>query len=121
MRPTLRLTDLRADELAELVCAVQRVGRVVERAYKADGLTIAYQVRYVTTALRHPLSCSFFFSFFFFFLLIFEGGSVTQDSVAAGQAVISSRGVYRAIASPGLEMTRFSINLRSRRGRSRSA
>jgi bis(5'-adenosyl)-triphosphatase len=40
-----RLTDLRADELAELMCAVQRVGRVVERVYKADGLTIACQVR----------------------------------------------------------------------------
>jgi len=42
-RPTPRLTDLRADELAELMCAVQRVGRVVERVYKADGLTIACQ------------------------------------------------------------------------------
>jgi len=41
-----RLIDLRADELAELMCAVQRVGRVVERVYKADGLTIACQVRY---------------------------------------------------------------------------
>ena len=43
-RPVPRLTDLRADELTELMHAVQRVGRVVERAYKADGLTIACQV-----------------------------------------------------------------------------
>jgi len=84
-RPTPRLTDLRADELAELMCAVQRVGRVVERMYKADGLTIACQVRYRTTAFRRPLSCSLFL--FLFLLLMFEGESVTQDGVAAGQTV----------------------------------
>ncbi|KAI0287730.1 HIT-like domain-containing protein [Russula brevipes] len=38
-----RLADLRADELAELMRAVQHVGGVVERVYKADGLTIACQ------------------------------------------------------------------------------
>ncbi|KAH9964159.1 HIT-like protein [Russula dissimulans] len=42
-RPVPRLADLRADELAELMCTVQRVGSVVERVYKADGLTIACQ------------------------------------------------------------------------------
>jgi len=42
-RPVPRLTDLRADELTELMHAVQRVGRVISRAYKADGLTIACQ------------------------------------------------------------------------------
>ncbi|KAI0248358.1 diadenosine tetraphosphate asymmetrical hydrolase [Lactifluus subvellereus] len=42
-RPVPRLTDLRADELGELMHTVQRVGRVVERVYKADGLTIACQ------------------------------------------------------------------------------
>ncbi|KAH8992426.1 HIT-like protein [Lactarius akahatsu] len=42
-RPVPRLTDLRTDELAELMRAVQRVGRVVERAYDADGLTVACQ------------------------------------------------------------------------------
>jgi len=42
-RPVPRLADLRTDELAELMHAVQRIGRVVERAYKADGLTIACQ------------------------------------------------------------------------------
>jgi len=83
-RPAPRLTDLRVDELAELMCAVQRVGRVVERVYKADGLTIACQVRYSTTAFRHPLSCSFSFPFI---LLIFEGEPVAQDGVAAGQTV----------------------------------
>ena len=43
-RPVPRLTDLRADELTEIMHAVQRVGCVIERAYKADGLTIACQV-----------------------------------------------------------------------------
>ena len=38
MRPIPR-TDMHTDELAELMRAIQRVGRVVERAYKADGLT----------------------------------------------------------------------------------
>jgi len=42
-RPVPRLLDLRADELTELMHAVQRVGHVVQRAYKADGLTIACQ------------------------------------------------------------------------------
>jgi bis(5'-adenosyl)-triphosphatase len=45
-RPVPRITDLRKDELSELMGTVQRVGRVVERAYKADGLTIACQVLY---------------------------------------------------------------------------
>jgi len=44
-RPVPRLADLRADELAELMCAVQRVGSIIERVYKAEGLTIACQVR----------------------------------------------------------------------------
>ena len=42
--PVPSLTDLHMDELAELMRAIERVGRVVERAYKADGLTIACQV-----------------------------------------------------------------------------
>ncbi|KAH9996058.1 hypothetical protein BJV77DRAFT_1148857 [Russula vinacea] len=41
--PVPSLTDLHMDELAELMRAIQHVGRVVERAYKADGLTIACQ------------------------------------------------------------------------------
>jgi hypothetical protein len=54
-RPVPRFTDLRADELAELSSAVQRVGRVVERVYKADGLTIALQVRYDALLLCNVL------------------------------------------------------------------
>jgi diadenosine tetraphosphate (Ap4A) HIT family hydrolase len=39
-----RLKDLNADELATLMTSVQRVGNALERAYKADGLTVACQV-----------------------------------------------------------------------------
>ncbi|KAI0066515.1 HIT-like protein [Artomyces pyxidatus] len=42
-RPVPRLADLTADEIAALMTSVQRVGRVVERAYGADALTIACQ------------------------------------------------------------------------------
>ncbi|ESK92135.1 hit domain protein [Moniliophthora roreri MCA 2997] len=38
-----RLTDLDDHELASLMTSVQRVGRVVERAYGADALTVACQ------------------------------------------------------------------------------
>ncbi|KAI0762795.1 diadenosine hydrolase [Fomes fomentarius] len=38
-----RLSDLRHDELTSLMASVQRVGRVIERVYAADGLTIACQ------------------------------------------------------------------------------
>jgi bis(5'-adenosyl)-triphosphatase len=41
-----RLQDLDPSELAALMSSVQQVGRVIERAYGADGLTIACQVRY---------------------------------------------------------------------------
>ena len=73
-RPVPRLTDLRADELAELMQAVQRVGRVVERAYTAEGLTIACQV----SELRH-----------LFATLIFADGLCVcvQDGRASGQTV----------------------------------
>jgi diadenosine tetraphosphate (Ap4A) HIT family hydrolase len=54
-RPVPRLTDLRVDELSELMRAVQRVGRVVERVYKADGLTIACQVSYKHFSHLSPL------------------------------------------------------------------
>ena len=40
-----RLADLRHDELAALMASVQHVGRVIERVYGADGLTVACQVR----------------------------------------------------------------------------
>ncbi|OSD06028.1 diadenosine hydrolase [Trametes coccinea BRFM310] len=38
-----RLADLKHDELAALMRSVQHVGRVIERVYGADGLTIACQ------------------------------------------------------------------------------
>ncbi|OSX66909.1 hypothetical protein POSPLADRAFT_1175614 [Postia placenta MAD-698-R-SB12] len=38
-----RITDLTPPELSSLMTAVQQVGRVIERAYGADGLTIACQ------------------------------------------------------------------------------
>ncbi|KZS93188.1 HIT-like protein [Sistotremastrum niveocremeum HHB9708] len=38
-----RLADLKEDELSSLFSAVQTVGKVVEKAYGADGLTIACQ------------------------------------------------------------------------------
>jgi bis(5'-adenosyl)-triphosphatase len=43
-RPVSRLSDLDASELTSLINSVQRVGRVIERAYGADGLTVACQV-----------------------------------------------------------------------------
>ncbi|KAI0662638.1 diadenosine hydrolase [Cubamyces menziesii] len=38
-----RLADLKHDELAALMTSVQHVGKVIERVYGADGLTIACQ------------------------------------------------------------------------------
>ncbi|CDO72416.1 hypothetical protein BN946_scf184977.g115 [Trametes cinnabarina] len=38
-----RLADLKHDELADLIASVQHVGKVIERVYGADGLTIACQ------------------------------------------------------------------------------
>jgi len=38
-----RLADLTQLELASLMTSVQHVGRIIERAYEADGLTIACQ------------------------------------------------------------------------------
>lgn len=43
-RPVPRLADLTAPELASLMASVQQVGKVVEKAYSADALTIACQV-----------------------------------------------------------------------------
>ncbi|KAI0032158.1 diadenosine tetraphosphate asymmetrical hydrolase [Vararia minispora EC-137] len=42
-RPAPRLKDLNVDELSELMISVNRVGSVLERAYAADGLTVACQ------------------------------------------------------------------------------
>ena len=46
-RPALRLADLTPTEVASLFACVQHVGRVVERVYGADGLTITCQVPYI--------------------------------------------------------------------------
>ncbi|EMD41865.1 hypothetical protein CERSUDRAFT_102258 [Gelatoporia subvermispora B] len=42
-RPVPRLADLTPPELSSLMTSVQHVGRVIERVYGADGLTIACQ------------------------------------------------------------------------------
>lgn len=44
-RPAVRLADLTQDEVSALFSTVQKVGKTVETAYKADALTIALQVR----------------------------------------------------------------------------
>ena len=43
-RVVTRLKDLERPELADLMFSVQHVGRVIERVYGADSLTIACQV-----------------------------------------------------------------------------
>jgi bis(5'-adenosyl)-triphosphatase len=43
-RPVPRLSDLTTPELASLMTSVQKVGRVIERVYEGDALTIACQV-----------------------------------------------------------------------------
>ena len=43
-RPVPRLIDLNPPELASLMSSVQHVGRIIERVYGADGLTVACQV-----------------------------------------------------------------------------
>jgi len=47
-RPVPRLSDLTTPELASLMTSVQQVGRVVERVYGGDALTIACQVASIT-------------------------------------------------------------------------
>ncbi|TFK56793.1 diadenosine 5',5'''-P1,P4-tetraphosphate asymmetrical hydrolase [Heliocybe sulcata] len=42
-RPAARLADLDASELSSLMISVQKVGKVIERVYGADSLTIACQ------------------------------------------------------------------------------
>jgi bis(5'-adenosyl)-triphosphatase len=42
--PVPRLSDLTTPELTSLMTSVQQVGRVVERVYEADAMTIACQV-----------------------------------------------------------------------------
>lgn len=45
-----RLKDLESNELAALMLSVQQVGKVIERVYGADALTVACQVRFSVTA-----------------------------------------------------------------------
>lgn len=42
-RPVPRLADLTPPELSSLMLSVQQVGKVIERVYGADGLTVACQ------------------------------------------------------------------------------
>ncbi|KZP28979.1 HIT-like protein [Athelia psychrophila] len=42
-RPVTRLADLNPSELSSLMTSVQQVGKVIEKVYEADGLTIACQ------------------------------------------------------------------------------
>ncbi|KZT74963.1 HIT-like protein [Daedalea quercina L-15889] len=42
-RPVQRLSELNAKELASLMYSVNHVGKVIQKAYAADGLTIACQ------------------------------------------------------------------------------
>ena len=43
-----RLTDLHPEEITDLFLSVQRIGRVVEGAYKAQALSIAVQVKFLS-------------------------------------------------------------------------
>jgi bis(5'-adenosyl)-triphosphatase len=69
-RPAQRITNLHTDELAGLMC-VQRVERIVERAYKSDRLTIACQVQSLFLPLRSDKRIR----------------SITQDGLTSGQTV----------------------------------
>ena len=53
-RVVTRLKDLEGGELADLMASVQTVGRVIERVYGADALTIACQV---TASIIHSCTC----------------------------------------------------------------
>lgn len=57
-----RLSDLRPDEVADLFQTVQTVGNVIEKAYKAEALTIACQVR-IAGILAHVAQDSVNFAF----------------------------------------------------------
>ena len=48
-----RLKDLDAHELAALMSSVQTVGKVIERVYGADALTIACQVSLSSSTPTH--------------------------------------------------------------------
>ena len=100
-RPVPRLADLRADELAELMHAVQRVGRVVERAYDAEGLTVACQVSSAACASR-------------FFL---ADGCVLVGTIVAGRACIRTDRPARPFPRPPTALAGRSIRRLAKRRR----
>lgn len=61
-RPVKRLVDLSPEEVSSLFSTVQKVGKVVEEAYKADALTLACQV----------FSTSILFAGILFHLILFS-------------------------------------------------
>ena len=69
-RPVPRLTDLTTPELTSLITSVQNVGRVIERAYGGDALTVACQV------YNHSWIDS-----------MCSSVSIIQDGKAAGQSI----------------------------------
>jgi bis(5'-adenosyl)-triphosphatase len=55
LRPVKRVSDLFPDELTSLALSVQAVGRVIERAYGAQALSIVCQVCTYPLAPAFPL------------------------------------------------------------------
>lgn len=55
MRPVARLADLSPEEVSDLFAAVQRVGKVVERVYKGQSLTVSCQ--YVGRSGQKETNC----------------------------------------------------------------
>jgi bis(5'-adenosyl)-triphosphatase len=45
IRRVPRLSDLRDDEISDLFLSVNKVGKVIEKAYEGEGLTISCQVK----------------------------------------------------------------------------
>jgi bis(5'-adenosyl)-triphosphatase len=45
IRRVRRLSDLRDDEISDLFLSVNKVGKVIEKAYAGEGLTISCQVQ----------------------------------------------------------------------------
>lgn len=73
-----RLTDLRSEEVSELFLAVQSVGRTIEKAYKAEALTISLQVK-IHSAHQSHTGINAYVSLL--------NADLIQDGLAAGQSV----------------------------------
>ena len=54
MRPVPRLADLSSSEITDLFLSVQKIGKVIERVYEGQGLTVSCQVGLYF--LRYPSS-----------------------------------------------------------------